>query len=89
MKTLTIKTIEREFPNQWLLIEVIETKNGTPVKGAVLKASSKRKSVVDAIGKYKDKKLFFFFNGTSVSPDTAFALQLTPQYDLPMAPTAR
>jgi hypothetical protein len=79
MKKLTIKTIEREFPNQWLLIEVTETKNGTPVKGAVLKASSNRKSVVDSIERHKDKQLFFFFSGIPASPDTAFALYSQPR----------
>jgi tRNA-binding EMAP/Myf-like protein len=77
MKTLTIKTIEREFPNQWLLVEVLETKDGIPSRGMLLKASSNRKPIVDAIEKYKEKKLLFFFSGTPASPDTAFALALS------------
>jgi hypothetical protein len=74
MKTLTIKTIERNFPNQWILIEVTETKDGAPVKGILLKASNNRRKVVEAISAHKDKKLFLFFSGISTSPDTAFAL---------------
>jgi len=74
MKTLTIKAIERDYPNQWLLIEVIETKDGTPFKGVVLKAGNRRHDIVEHIGTYKTKKLFFFFNGILASPDTAFAL---------------
>ena len=74
MKTVTIKTMERDFPNQWLLIEVTETKDGAPFKGLVLKASKSRQEIVEAIGVHKDKKLFFFFSGIPASPDTAFAL---------------
>ena len=74
MKTLTIKTIERNFPDQWLLIEVTETKDGTPFKGVLLKAGNNRQQIVEAIGTHKDKQLFFFFSGISASPDTAFAL---------------
>lgn len=74
MKTLTIKTIERQFPNQWLLIAVTETKDGAPLKGVVLKAGNTRQEVVEEIDRNKGKKLFFFFSGISTSPDTAFAL---------------
>jgi len=74
MKSLTIQTIEREFPNQWLLVEVTETKAGVPCKGVLLNASPDRKVIVDAIDNHKGKKLFFYFNGTPASPDTAFAL---------------
>ena len=73
MKSLTIKTIERNFPNQWLLIEVTETKDGAPYKAVVLKASNNRQTVVETIRIHKDRKLFFFFSGISASPDTAFA----------------
>jgi len=76
MKTLTIKTIERDFPNQWLLIEVTETKDGVPFKGHVIKAGNKRQEIVEEIGKNKSKRLFFFFSGMPSSPDTAFALPL-------------
>ena len=74
MKLRTVEAIERDFPNQWLLIEVMETKDGLPSKGVVLKTSKKRQEVVEEIGKNKGKKLFFFFSGISASPDTAFAL---------------
>jgi len=74
MKTHTIKTIERDFPDQWILIKVTETKDGAPFKGILLKASNNRQEIVEEIGKHRDMKLFFFFNGVSVSPDTAFAL---------------
>ena len=74
MKPVTIKTIERSFPNQWLLIEVTATKDGAPFKGVVLKASKKRQDIVQAIGTHKSRKLFFFFSGIPASPDTAFAL---------------
>ncbi len=74
MKAHTIKTIERNFPNQWILLEVTATKDGTPFKGVVLKVSKKRQDIVQAIGTHKRKKLFFFFSGISASPDTAFAL---------------
>jgi len=74
MKTLTIKTIERDFPNQWLLIEVTDTKDGAPFKGRVIKASNKRQEIVEEIGRNKSKRLFFFFSGIPASPDTAFAL---------------
>ena len=74
MKTHTIKTIERDFPDQWVLIKMTETKDGAPFKGIVLKASNNRQEIVEAIGKHRDTKLFFFFSGVSVSPDTAFAL---------------
>ena len=74
MKTLAIETIKRNFPNQWLLIEVAETKDGAPSKGVVLKTSNKREEIVEEIGKNKGKKLFFFFSGITASPNTAFAL---------------
>ena len=74
MKTLAIETIKRNFPNQWLLIEVAETKDGAPFKGVVLKTSNKREEIVEEIGKNKGKKLFFFFSGITASPNTAFAL---------------
>ncbi|HEV8719890.1 MAG TPA: hypothetical protein VGW77_04525 [Candidatus Binatia bacterium] len=74
MKALTIKTIERDFPNQWVLIEVAETKNGVPLKGVVLKAGNKRQEIVEEIGRNKGRKLFFFYSGIPTSPDTAFAL---------------
>ena len=76
MKTHTIRTIERDFPDQWVLIKVTETKDGTPFKGILLKASNNRQEIVEEIGKHRDMKLFFFFSGVSVSPDTAFALWL-------------
>ena len=74
MKTFAIETIKRNFPNQWLLIEVAETKDGAPFKGVVLKASNRREEIVEEIGKNRGKKLFFFFSGVTASPDTAFAL---------------
>jgi hypothetical protein len=74
MKVLKIKTIERDFPNQWVLIEVTETKNGAPFKGVVLKAGNKRQEIVGEIGRNRGKKLFFFFSGFPASPDTAFVL---------------
>jgi hypothetical protein len=74
MKALAIETIRRDFPDQWLLVEVTETKEGTPRKGVVLKASNGRQEVVEEIGKNKDKKLFFFFSGITASPNTSFAL---------------
>ena len=74
MKTYTIKTIERQFPHQWVVIEVTETRHGAPFKGILLKASKNRQEIVEEIGKHGDIKLFFFFSGVSVSPDTAFAL---------------
>ena len=74
MKTLTIKTIERELPNQWLLIEVTETKEGEPFKGIVINANTDRQKVVEAIGLHKDKRLYLFFSGRLASPDTTFAM---------------
>jgi len=74
MKALTIKTIERTFPNKWLLIEVTKTKDGVPFKGVVLKAGTKRREIVEEIGRNRDKRLYFFFSGITSSPDTAFAL---------------
>ena len=76
MKALTIKTIERNFPNQWLLIEVTATKDGAPFGGVVLKGSKKRQDIVEAISAHKSRKLFFFFSGIPASRDTAFALWL-------------
>jgi hypothetical protein len=74
MKALTIKSIEREFANQWLLIEVIATKDGAPYKGVVLRAAADRQKVMEAIGMHNGKKLYFFFSGILASPDTAFAM---------------
>jgi len=74
MKTLPIETIERDFPNQWLLIEVTETKGGIPSKGIVIKASPRRQEILEEIDRNKGKKLFFFFSGIAASPNTAFAL---------------
>ena len=74
MKTFAIETIKRNFPNQWLLIEVAETKDGAPSKGVVLKTSNRREEIVEEIGKNKGKKLFFFFSGITAPPHTAFAL---------------
>ncbi len=74
MKPFAIKAIERDFPNHWVLIEVTETKDGAPFKGILLKASKNRREIIEEIGKHRDTKLFFFFSGVSVPPDTAFAL---------------
>ena len=74
MKALPIDTIERDFPNQWLLIEVTEAKGGVPFRGVVLKASERRQEVVKEIGRNKGKKLLLFFSGIAASPNTAFAL---------------
>jgi hypothetical protein len=74
MKALTIKTIERDFPNQWLLIEVTETKDGAPYKGIVLKAGNKRQKIIYEISRYAGKRLFVFFSGIPAASDTAFAL---------------
>lgn len=74
MKVLTIKSIEREFANQWLWIEVIQTKDGAPYKGVVLKAAADRPKVVEAIELHKGKRLYLFFSGILASPDTAFAM---------------
>ena len=74
MKALPIETIERDFPNQWLLIEVTETKDGIPSKGVVIKASPRRQEILEEIDRNKGKKLFFYFSGITASPNTAFAL---------------
>ena len=74
MKALTIKAIELDFPNQWLLIEVTATKDGTPIKGVVRKAGADRQKVIEAIGRHKDKKLYFLFSGILASPNSAFAV---------------
>ena len=74
MKAIAIETIRRELPNQWILIEVAEAKDGAPFKGVVLKASNRRQEIVEEIGKNRGKKLFFFFSGITASPNTAFAL---------------
>jgi hypothetical protein len=74
MKPSTINTIERNFPDHWVLIEVTETKDGAPLKGILLKASKNRQEVIEEMGKHRDTRLFFFFSGVPVPPDTAFAL---------------
>jgi hypothetical protein len=76
MKPRTIGSIERDFPNQWLLIEVTATKNGTPSKGILLKAGPERQEIVEEIGRNKGKKLFSLFSGIPISHDTAFALAM-------------
>ncbi len=79
MEVLTIEAIERDFPNQWLLVQVTETKDGSPFKGIVLEASTSRDEVVREIASNKDKELFFFFSGIAASPETAFALHYLPK----------
>lgn len=74
MQALTIKTIEREYPNQWLLVEVTETNDSEPHKGVLLKAGNRRQDILQEIGRNKQRKLFLFFSGISASADTAFAL---------------
>jgi hypothetical protein len=74
MQALAMEIIERDFPDRWLLVEVTESKDGTPIKGVVLKASSRREEIVKEISRYKEKRLFFFFNGIAAAPETAFAL---------------
>lgn len=74
MKAVAIETIKRNFPNQWVLVEVAETKSGAPSKGVLLKTSNRREEIVQEIGKNKGKKLFFFFSGITAPPHTAFAL---------------
>ena len=56
METLTIEAIERDFPNQWLLVEVTESQDGVPIKGVLLKAGGKREEVVGEIARNKGKK---------------------------------
>lgn len=80
MRDLTIKTIEQDFPNQWLLIEVTETKDGAPFRGVLLKASKKRQIIVEAIAAHKNKKLSFLFSGVHASPNTAFAVSCLPAH---------
>lgn len=70
----TIKTIERDCPNQWLLIEETETKDSAPFKGVLLGASKLRQVIVEAIGAHKNKKLTCLFSGILASPRTAFAV---------------
>ncbi|MFQ5902190.1 MAG: hypothetical protein ACE5JO_00710 [Candidatus Binatia bacterium] len=74
MEALTIEAIERDFPNQWLLVQVTETRDGAPFRGIVVKASTSRDEVVREIAANKDKGLFFFFSGITATPETAFAL---------------
>lgn len=74
MKPSAIKTIERDFPDQWVLIKVTETKDGAPFKGILLQASKSRDEIIEEIGTHRDTQLFFFFSGVSVPPDSAFAL---------------
>jgi hypothetical protein len=62
MKTLAIKNIERDFPNQWLVIEVIATKNGAPSMGYPTQGG--QQTARDClIGSNKGKNLFFLFSG--------------------------
>ena len=68
MQALEIEIIERDFPDRWLLVEVTETKDGTPIKGIVLKASSKREEIVKEIGRYKEKRLFFSLTASQRLP---------------------
>lgn len=75
MEALTIEALERDFPNQWLLVEVTESQDGLPTKGVLLKAGGERDEVVKEIAGNKGKKLFLFFNGIAVTADTAFALR--------------
>ena len=75
METLTMEAIERDFPNQWLLVEVMESQDDAPIKGVLRKASCEREEVVKEIARNKGKKLFLFFNGIAVSADTTFALR--------------
>jgi len=75
MESLTMEAIERDFPNQWLLVEVTESQDGAPINGVLLKASCEREKVVKEISRNKGKKLFLFFNGIAVTADTAFALR--------------
>ena len=79
MEALTMETIERDYPNHWLLVEVTETQDGVPIKGFVLAANSEREDVVKQIGRSKGKRLFFFFNGITAPPETAFALCCPPE----------
>ena len=58
MKSLAIKTIERDFPNQWLLIEVTATKNGAPSQGIVLKAATNGKRLLRKSVKTKVRNCF-------------------------------
>lgn len=74
MKTFSIKTIERKYPNQWVLIEVTDTIDGAPSRGIVLKASARRDVLVKEIEAHHGKKLYFFYCGIPASTDTAFAL---------------
>lgn len=74
MQALAMEIIERDFPDRWLLVEVTETKDGTPIKGVVLMVSSRREEIVKEISRYKEKRLFIFFNGIAAAPETAFAL---------------
>lgn len=74
MKALTIKSIAQHYPNQWLLIDVTETKNGEPAKGIVLKAAADRQKVVSTIRSHVGKKLYFFFTGDTTPAETAFAM---------------
>lgn len=78
-KALAIRTIERNFPNQWVLIEVTETKDGAPSRGVVLKADIQRHRLVKAIEAHQGKQLYFFYCGIPASPDTAFALSSRAQ----------
>ncbi len=78
MEILTMEAIERNFPNQWLLVEVTESQDGVPIKGVLLKAGCEREEVVREIASNEGKKLFLFFNGIAVTADTAFALRCSP-----------
>ena len=75
MEVVAMKAIERDFPDQWLLVEVTESQDGVPTKGVLLKAGREREEVVREIAGNSAKKLFLFFNGIAVTADTAFALR--------------
>jgi hypothetical protein len=83
MKAHTIKTIERNFPNQWILLEVTATKDGTPFKGVVLKVSKKRQDIVQASAHINAKNCFSFLAGfphrpIPPSPSSYFSETLDP-----------
>jgi hypothetical protein len=76
-ETLDIDTLEKQYPDEWLLIEVEETDAvDVPVKGKLLCHSKSRDEIHEVIMKVRapEKDLYISYTGDPVPPGMAVVL---------------
>jgi len=69
-----LKEIKAYYPDEYLLIEIRRQENGVPVTGILRAHGRQRKDVLRRMQPHQDHQVYFFYNGSPGSPDTAYVL---------------